>query len=344
MGVVRERRAFRHLDLERDEIDAEDRLRHRVFDLEAGVHLQEVGLAVGDQELDRSRAHVVDGSGGPHGQVVEGFREVAETGGRGLLDDLLMAALEGAVAGAERPDRAVRVGEDLHFHMPTALYVGLDEDLAVSEGAEGLGAGGAQLGVEGVELAYDAHTASAAARGRLDEHREIGGGDRLQRFEPHQFLGARLGGHRLDGLGRRPDPDEARVEDGPREAGVLGEEAVPGVHGVRARAQGGLHDQVAAQIRVRGRRPRQPYRLVGHTRVEGVLVGVRVHGDGPDPQLTAGAEDPAGDLAPIGHEDRSNHWDLTSGRRRSHRAHPHRGPCGSRTGTGRERCGCRGGR
>lgn len=156
-GVVFERLALGDTDLEGHEVDAEDGFRDGVFDLEAGVHLQEVGLAVGDQELDRPGAHVVDGSGGAYGQVVEGFREVAEAGRRGLLDDLLVAALEGAVAGAERPHRAVRVGEDLHLDVLTALYVGLDEDLAVAEGAQGLGAGGRQLGVQVGEFPDDAH-------------------------------------------------------------------------------------------------------------------------------------------------------------------------------------------
>jgi hypothetical protein len=43
-------------DLLAHQIDAEDRLGHRVFDLQTGVHLDEVELAVLVEELDRAGA------------------------------------------------------------------------------------------------------------------------------------------------------------------------------------------------------------------------------------------------------------------------------------------------
>lgn len=85
-----------------------------------------------------------------------------------------MAALEGAVAGAEREDGAVPVAEDLHLDMAARRQVGLDEDLAVTEGGEGLGGGRLQGGGQFVEGVDDAHAASAAARGRLDEDGQVG--------------------------------------------------------------------------------------------------------------------------------------------------------------------------
>ncbi len=50
----------RNADLLAHEVDAEDRFGDRMFDLQAGVHLDEVELAVLVQELDRARADVVD--------------------------------------------------------------------------------------------------------------------------------------------------------------------------------------------------------------------------------------------------------------------------------------------
>ncbi len=270
--------------------------------------------AVGDEELDRAGAHVVDGSRGPYGEGAQLLPEfLGQSGCRGLLDDLLVAALEGAVAGAERPDRAVGVGEDLDLDVAAVLHVRLDEDLAVAEGARGFGACGGQFGVQVRESSYDAHAASAAARRRLHQHGQVGFGDVGEGLDAHELLGAGLGSHRLDGLGGRADPEQARVLDGPGEVGVLGEEAVSGVHGVRAGRDGGLHDQVAAQIGVGGRLPRKSYARVGHARVEGALVRVRVDGDGADAQLAAGAEDTAGDLAPVGHQHRSDHGKVPHG-------------------------------
>jgi hypothetical protein len=230
--------------LQGDQVDAEHRLRHGVFDLEAGVHLQEVDVVPGDQELDGARARVGDRAGGGRRRGVQALLDAGGEGRRGgLLDHLLVAALEGAVAGAVRPHGAVGVGDDLHLDMASAFDVRLDEDRAVPEGALGLGRGGLQLAFQVGEFADDPHAAAAAARRRLHQDRQIGLGHRVrvegcEQRHPgggHQLLGAGLGGHRLDRLGRRADPDQARVEDGPREVGVLGQEAVAGVHGVRAR-------------------------------------------------------------------------------------------------------------
>lgn len=295
-------------DLLGDQIDAEHLLGDGVFDLEPGVHLQEVRPVAGDQELHGAGAGVADGAGGAYGEGVEFLGErVGEAGRRGLLDHLLVAALQGAVAGAERPHGAVGVGEDLHLDMAAVLQVRLDEHLPVAEGARGLGAGGGEFGVQVGEAAYDAHTASAAARRGLHQHRKVGLGDVRERLDAHELLGARLGRHRLDRLRRRADPHQSRVLDGAREAGVLGQESVAGVHGVRAGREGGLHEQVAAQIRVGGRRAGEPYGGVGSARVEGAGIGVGVHGDGRDAEVAAGAGDTAGDLAAVGDKDGGDH-------------------------------------
>ncbi len=65
IGLAAERLALGDPDLLGDEVDAEHLLGHRVLDLEAGVHLEEPDLAavevrVGDEELDRAGADVVD--------------------------------------------------------------------------------------------------------------------------------------------------------------------------------------------------------------------------------------------------------------------------------------------
>ena len=67
---VGERRAVGDRQLQRHEVEAGDRLGHRVLDLQAGVHLEEPERAVGvEQELDRAGADVADGPGGGDGGV-----------------------------------------------------------------------------------------------------------------------------------------------------------------------------------------------------------------------------------------------------------------------------------
>ena len=62
----------------------------------------------------------------------------------GLLPDLLVAALQRAVALAEMDGVALAVAEDLHLDVARLLEVLLDVDGVVAEGGPGLGAGGRQ--------------------------------------------------------------------------------------------------------------------------------------------------------------------------------------------------------
>ena len=88
---------------------------------------------------------------------------------------------------------------------------------------------------------------------------------------------------------------------------VLGEEPVPGVHGVRARdVRGGDHSG-QRQVGLRRLRRADADALVCELHVRRVLVGLGVHGDGADPELAAGADDAQRDLAAVGDEDFAEH-------------------------------------
>ena len=55
---------------------------------------------------------------------------------RRLLDDLLMAPLDRALALAEMNRRAVRVGEDLKLDVPRVAQIALEQHRVVAEGRE----------------------------------------------------------------------------------------------------------------------------------------------------------------------------------------------------------------
>jgi hypothetical protein len=97
------------------EVDAVDELGDRVLDLQAGVHLEEVELAVvADEELAGAGADVVaPPGGGDRGRAHARAQLGVDRGARRLLDDLLVAALDRAVALAEVDDSCRGVGEDL---------------------------------------------------------------------------------------------------------------------------------------------------------------------------------------------------------------------------------------
>jgi hypothetical protein len=107
----------------------------------------------------------------------------------------------------------------------------------------------------------------------------------------------------VDGLGAGTDPHQTGVDDLLREAGVLGEEAVAGVHGIRSGLVGDLDQLVLQQVGVAGRGAPEGVGLVGDLDVQGVAVGLGIHGDGRDAVVGAGAGDADGDLTAVGDED-----------------------------------------
>ena len=87
-----------------------------------------------DEALDRSRADVADRPGGGDGHRAHALAErIVDGRGRSLLDHLLVAALEGAVALPEVDDRAVAIGQHLDLDVPRIVDVALDVDRAVGE-------------------------------------------------------------------------------------------------------------------------------------------------------------------------------------------------------------------
>ena len=94
------------------------------------------------------------------------------------------------------------------------------------------------------------------------------------------------------------------------EARVLGQEAVARMHGVGAGDLAGREQRRDVEIAVaRGRRS-DADALVGEPHMHGVGVGGRMHRDGRDAELLAGAQHAQRDLAAIGYEDFFEHRNM----------------------------------
>ena len=91
------------------------------------------------------------------------------------------------------------------------------------------------------------------------------------------------------------------------EAGVLGEEPVARMHRIGAGDLAGGEQRRDVEIAVARRRRADAHALVGEPHVHGVGVGGRMHGDGLDAELLAGAQHPQRDLAAIGDQDFFKH-------------------------------------
>jgi hypothetical protein len=160
-------------ELPLDQVQAGDRLRDRVLDLEAGVHLDEVEPAVGgEQELDRAGTLVGRGQRRLDGGAAERLAQARrQARGRRLLDHLLVAALERAVA-LEQVDRVpVAVGEHLDLDVARALDQALQQHPVVAEGGTRLAAAGGERLAERGQVVDPAHALAAAAGSGLDQQR-----------------------------------------------------------------------------------------------------------------------------------------------------------------------------
>ena len=126
-----------------------------------------------------------------------------------------------------------------------------------------------------------------------------------------EFLGGALGGdlvaHQPDMLGTRADEMHIVLAEDFGEAGILGEEAVAGMHRVGAGDLAGGEQRRNIEIAVLGGGRADADALVGEPHMHRVFVGGRMHRDGGDAELLAGAQHPQRDLSPVGDEDFVEH-------------------------------------
>ncbi len=308
------------------QVDAGDHLGDRVLDLDAGVHFDEVEVAVLVQELERAGAAVADALAGFDADLADlGAHFRGDARSRRFFHDLLVTALHRAVAFAQMDRAALAVGEDLDLHVARVLQELLHVDHVVAERGLGLGLGGLD-GVVQVRLGvHHAHAAPAAAAGGLDDDRvtdlardldvgrrvvaeraaaagharHAGGLHRADRFD--------LVAHQADRVGLGADEDEAGLFDAFGEVGVLGEEAVAGMDRLRVGDFGRGDDLGHVEVAVGGRRGTDAHRFVGHGDVLEVAVDGGMHRDRADAQRVARAQDAQRDFTTVGNDDFIQH-------------------------------------
>ena len=156
------------------DVHAVHQLGDGVLDLESRVHLEEVELSGrGEQELDGAGAEVAHRAGGGGRRLAQAPpQRRSDRHGRRLLDQLLMTALDAALALAQRDDPAVGVGEHLHLDVAGALEVFLDVQLPRPERLQRLALRRLEGGLELPLLADQPHPFAAAAGDGLEEHRK----------------------------------------------------------------------------------------------------------------------------------------------------------------------------
>ena len=320
--LERQLAARRHADHQLDQVEAGDQLGHRMLDLQARVHLEEVELAVlVDDELDGAGALVFDCLGQRDGLLAHSLARLGvEERARRLLDHLLVAALDRALALPEIDAVAVAVGDQLDLDVARLFDILLDEHAIVGERGLGLVGRRAEAFMRFGIVVGDAHALAAAAGRGLDHdrvadllgdlHRLVGIGNRRQvtghGADPgrlRELLRFDLVAHGVDGVGIGTDEGDAGLGQRLLEGFFLGQEAVARMHRLGAGRLAGLDDLVDQQVGLRRGRRSDQHRLVGlaHMQRVGVRFGVDRHG--LDAETLAGPDDAAGDLAAIGDQD-----------------------------------------
>ena len=239
--------------------------------------------------------------------------------GRGrLLDHLLVATLDRAVALAQVDDRPVLVGGDLHLDVAGRGDESLDVEALVAERGARLAAGQASRPSSSSGSRGQLDPAAAPAARRLQQQRVADSSRRPSGAASPSRPRGRAGPARRRAPPRPrarslSPPSSITSAGGPTKmrpcsraraasCGLSDEEAVAGVERVAAGAERGLHDRVGAQVALAGRRRADAHRPVGAPRGQPVEVGLGGADDALEPELPAGAHDAHGDLAAVGDE------------------------------------------
>ena len=160
-------------DLLEHEIDVGDHLGDRMLDLDARVHLDEVELSLLVEELDRSNSEIFELAHRVCRRLSHraACRLVQRRAGA-FLPDLLIAALQRAVALAEMDGAAIAVAEHLDLDMSRTRKIFFEVESIIAERGLGLGAGGRERDGELFGRVSYFHAAPAPAGGSLDQQRK----------------------------------------------------------------------------------------------------------------------------------------------------------------------------
>ena len=319
--------------LQRDEVEARHGFRDGVLDLQAGVHFEEgegtaAVLRLTHEKLDGAGVHVAGVLHEAQGGGCELFAEdVVDGGTGGLFDELLVAALDGAVAFAEVDCVAVAIGEDLHLDMAGVPDVALEEEAVVAEGSGGLAAGGFDGRGEVRGGLDEPHAEAATAATGLEHEGEadlagggevIGGGAFGAGEDGDAAGGGEVAGRHLvaqqgEGLGGGADEDEAGLRAGAGEVGALAEQPVAGMDGLAALIAGGGDDGGDVEVGFGSGAAFEQYDVVREAGGSAVAVGHGGDEHGADAEFSQRADDAHRDLAAVGHQHGCEHGGIVGG-------------------------------
>ena len=166
-GVV-----FGNQNLASYQIDPGDFFRDRVLDLNAGIHLNEVGLVLVQiiEELDGSGVLIPDFLGEFDRILTHLVNELlGEPKAGGYFDDLLMSALNGTIAFVQMNDVAMSVCQNLNLNVLGLWDELLEENGRITESTIGFALGLIQKRLQLAGLLDNTHASPSTAKRSLDD-------------------------------------------------------------------------------------------------------------------------------------------------------------------------------
>ncbi len=271
-----------------------------------------------NQELEGAQAVVLDVRGDLDRCLVDAVSDFGRKPWRGRdLDQLLVAALDAAVALADMAHGAGGIADDLHLYVARHPHQLFDVNGAVSEGGLRLRLAAFEGLLQRVHLLDHAHASAAAAADGLDNHR-LAGPERLEKAprlidgrsicRPGQHRDARasrllpgtdLVAEELQHLHPRADEDNAFLTEPPRESGVLAQKAVARMNRIGSRPLGEGDDLFDVQIG-QSTRALEWQGLVRLAGVQCLAIVFGIDRGCGDAELGCCAQDSDSDLAAIG--------------------------------------------
>ncbi|MNU55664.1 hypothetical protein D3C71_447460 [compost metagenome] len=304
------------------QIHARGHFRDRMFDLQTGVHLDEVEFTVFVEKLEGADAAITDLAAGFNAAIADKGRNIRrDADGRTFLDDFLVAALHRAVAQANPDAAALAIAENLNFDMARMFEKFFDIEFRRSECAARLFARDEDGVLKGGGVANDAHAAPAAAAGCLDDdgiadlsgdfrnlrhvirQGGIGAGNAGHAGLHHRPFCRDLVAHGADGVGTWADENRTRFLNRFRKRCPFGEKTITGVNSACARQLHGKQDSRHVEIALAGRSRADADGGIGRLQIIRILVRFRIDHDGLQAEFTAGALHAECDFAAIGDED-----------------------------------------
>ena len=235
---------------------------------DAGVHLDEVEFAILVEEFHGADAEIFHL---PHrlgaGSTDLLARRRVERGRGAFFPDFLVPPLQRAIALAEMDRAAPAIAEHLDLDVARLLQVFFQIDGGIAERRFGLVGSGRERQHQVVGGLRDLHAASAAARGRLDQHRKtdrlcdrhcvvvgsdgaVGAGHHGDAEPLGGLLGLDLVSHQPDMFGFRSDEMQIVIGENFSKSGVFRQKAVAGMHRIRARDLAGREQRRHVEVAI----------------------------------------------------------------------------------------------